>query len=79
MRGHLGTSGDIWRPFREQVGGASGSYNLQTISTDFLGTFCIILRPFWKVRLFGRAICSFLGGNLSQWEKLKSELNSGKP
>ena len=48
VRGHLGTSGDIWGPFRGQVGGASGSYNLQTISTDFLGTFCIILRPFWK-------------------------------
>ena len=48
MRGHLGTSGDIWGPFRGQVGGASGSYNLQTILTDFWGTFRIILRPFWK-------------------------------
>ena len=30
-RGHLRTSGDIWPPFKGQVGPSFGSYNLQPI------------------------------------------------
>ena len=35
-RGHLRTSGDIWPPFKGQVGPSFGSYNLQPILGFFI-------------------------------------------